>query len=457
MHREYGEPVVESGDIVHRSATEQMTSQRCRARVAHEARRDHEADPATRRDQLKSPFDKELIQVRVGTALDTVDAGVPDEFGQLPRVETPLLLRVVAAAVAADHVPGWVPDDGVEALWPCTIGRVREDVGKCQRPMEKTVSRGNSPGLLEQPHGGVRRERARAIQQPADEIEEHGAIRRRALIPEPGSAPEIERLGPVRQRRAPRLQRLDRSFLRPHDRHCIVRLGGDLRHDGGRVRQRLGQVALVEQRQSFLASSASATTRLSAQIFRGGADEAVSRDEVVIEERERFVGREGCEPQRQARQLHGHRIQVDPEQASRRNLAPKGHAIGRRDVVRVPLAFLNECVFGGGCQVAARGDQEGTAPHRGIEHAKRQNLVSPTSSNQRLEGAPHEKRGHGARRVERAARLAQVARACERRRAACCRLVFKHPLVHRAKLLDVEVAVEDSRPAAVPADRRAAQ
>ena len=54
--------------------------------------------------------------------------------------------------------------------------------------------------------------------------------------------------------------------------------------------------------------------------------------------------------------------------------------------------------------------------------------------------------GERARRVERAARLADLSRPRQRRRAAIgSRLVVEHVLVDRAQLLDVEIAVDDAR------------
>ena len=87
MDGEDREAVVESRDLVHLGAIEQMPSQWCSASIAREARWDHETDSAARPDKLKRALDEELIQIQVRAALDLVDAGLANEVSQLPRVD----------------------------------------------------------------------------------------------------------------------------------------------------------------------------------------------------------------------------------------------------------------------------------------------------------------------------------------------------------------------------------
>ena len=66
-----------------------------------------------------------------------------------------------------------------------------------------------------------------------------------------------------------------------------------------------------EERQLLVAAAAGrAASRLTPQIVRRRADEAVAGDEVMIEKRQRLVGGERGQPDRQPRQLYCHGIEV---------------------------------------------------------------------------------------------------------------------------------------------------
>src|SRR5688572_22434088 len=205
------------------------------------------------------------------------------------------------------------------------------------------------------------------------------------------------------------------------------------------MRKRRRQLVSVEQRQAFRALAPCSSTRLAAHVLGSGADQAVPGHEMMIEKGQRLVGSKRREPQRQTRELDGHRIQIDAEEAARRNLAPEGHSIGGGDVVGMPPPFPDERVFSSRRQMAACRDEEGTAPHRRIENAKTQDLVIPSPDEERLEGAANQECRYRARRVEGAARFADVARSNEagtpapRRWSNGRRLVVKHSLVHRSE------------------------
>ena len=82
----------------------------------------------------------------------------------------------------------------------------------------------------------------------------------------------------------------------------------------------------------FVVRRGRSARRLSRDVDRRCADQAVAADEVVIEKRQRLVGRQRREPQRQARQLHRRRIQVDAEEASLRDEPPEQRAIHFVDI-----------------------------------------------------------------------------------------------------------------------------
>ena len=121
----------------------------------------------------------------------------------------------------------------------------------------------------------------------------------------------------------------------------------------------------------------------------------------------------------------------------------------------MPLAFANEALFGGLCQIAAGADKECAAPHGRIENAQLQDLFGGLVANERFERAPNEERRHGSRRIEGSTRLSRVPRSCQDRGPGGGRLVLQHALVDSAKLFHVEVAIGDAAPSATGGGRGA--
>ena len=72
-----------------------------------------------------------------------------------------------------------------------------------------------------------------------------------------------------------------------------------------------------EERQLLLAATACcAASGLAPDIVGRRADEAVAGNEMVIEERQRLVGGERGEPDRQPGELHGHRVEVHAKETA---------------------------------------------------------------------------------------------------------------------------------------------
>src|SRR5689334_17966221 len=92
-----------------------MAAERRTSAVGCGARRQHESETAASSDKLQRAFDEQLVSVHVGTRLDTVNAGLTDEGGHRFRVITPCRSGGCLTAVAANHVPRRVADDGIEA------------------------------------------------------------------------------------------------------------------------------------------------------------------------------------------------------------------------------------------------------------------------------------------------------------------------------------------------------
>ena len=176
---------------------------------------------------------------------------------------------------------------------------------------------------------------------------------------------------------------------------------------------------------------------------------------MVIEKRQRPVGRERRQPQRQPRELDGHRVQVDAVQAPLGNRPPRRHALALAEIAAVVRTGPDERRFVRLGQIAARGHQERAAAHRRIDDAELQDALGRRVAHQRAERAANEVVGDRLRRVERAGGFSNAGAADQPDReaiAACRRSVVLKParfvveqrFVHRAELLDAEVAVRDA-------------
>ncbi len=148
---------------------------------------------------------------------------------------------------------------------------------------------------------------------------------------QPGGAPRVGHACPFLERRAGcREQRCSaRSFARTcaavsfGSRARPKPTGSAARDDVGGERRR--------ERAGAGAAAASAPAR-SSGARQPGAGEAVADAQVMVEERERTVGGERGQPQRQPRELHGRRIDVDAEQAPLGDEPPNRRALARADV-----------------------------------------------------------------------------------------------------------------------------
>ena len=323
--------------------------------------------------------------------------------------------------------------------------------------MQEPLPARDGGGMCEQRFDGMRWKGRGAAEDTASQILERRPIRRPPLVPEPAGAPEIEHARPAVETRAACLQGGERLLFGPDNRGRVIAFLCQSEPFGDAVAERPIKVAVLEQRKRVRPPCRSGASIGLPYIGRRGPGEAVAGPQVMIEERQRLVRRQGGQPERQARQLHGHRVEIHTEQASRRDVPPKLDAIRGRDVVRIPASLPDERVLERQRQVPARSHEKRAAAHRGVEDFQAENLVRAPGPDQWLQRAADETRGDRPRRVEGAARLSGIAFPDERRRICRRRwLVVEHLLVHGAQLLDVEVAVGDARAAALTRDRRAA-
>ena len=90
----------------------------------------------------------------------------------------------------------------------------------------------------------------------------------------------------------------------------------------------------------------------------------------MIEKRQRPVRGERRQPQRQPRELHRRRIEIDAVQTALGDLPAERGAIRRRDVAGGHIALVDQRLLAASGEIAARRHQKRAAAHRWIEHAQ---------------------------------------------------------------------------------------
>src|SRR5580765_2092743 len=226
-----------------------------------------------------------------------------------------------------------------------------------------------------------------------------------------------------------------RPFLCANDRHRFIALACDLQtrlHGMSKNRREVGQVEELGFPMPLGARSSAA--RLAPYVHRGRADEAVARNQPMVEEREGLVGGQRGQPQRETGNLHGCWIEVDAEETSQRD-------------------FADECLLNRLRELCAGGYEKRPATHRRVENSKGQDLFGGPVDKKRLQGVTNEIGRQRSRGVKRAGRLAEVARAGQ---LTSVGLVIEHLFVNRAKLLDVEVLIGNAAAARASRWRRRA-
>src|SRR5687767_3309254 len=131
------------------------------------------------------------------------------------------------------------------------------------------------------------------------EVRENGSRRRHALFPEPSGAAEIQHLCPASERRLRCMQCGKRSRLFCNNRGGVVWLACQRKAGADRVLEDRRRVHLEEWERDRSALAPITARGLTSHVLEAGADQAVARDQVMVEKGERLVGREGREPQRQ--------------------------------------------------------------------------------------------------------------------------------------------------------------
>src|SRR5580765_8365207 len=94
------------------------------------------------------------------------------------------------------------------------------------------------------------------------------------------------------------------------------------------------------------------------QVGEPRAKEAVPDLEPVIEKAERTISGQRREPEREARKLDSHRIEIDAVEAAFRNGPANRDALGFADVVGMATARADDRQLVGGRKIPARRDEK---------------------------------------------------------------------------------------------------
>ncbi len=165
----------------------------------------------------------------------------------------------------------------------------------------------------------------------------------------------------------------------------------------------------------------------------------------MIEKAQRPIRRERREPQRQSRELHRHRIQIDPVETPFGDRATDRRALRLADVGGMTAARADERRFVRGREISARGDEKRTAAHRRIDDPQLQDPFGRGIDHEGAECAANQIIGDRLRRVEAAGCFSEAGSANQRDAATLdARLVIEQRLVDGAELFDAEIAIGEA-------------
>ncbi len=322
-------------------------------------------------------FDEGLIEIQVAAVDARIESRLPHE-------------RHEAAAIAGAHdVPWRIADHGVE---PCAAQSravvVVEHIGKLERPVKETVLDRPSERADRAIAADVtQRERAIAAQQRVNRGADLGSSGWPPVAPEPSRAPQIAGRAPA-GRRATGRPRCPPTDVPARERHrrVVVAL---MQPAQWRHHVAYGRIELEAGARTGLRTSRSGVRDRARRPARGlretRPDERVAAREPVIEEAERLVARQRREPQRQPRELDGHRIGIHARETA--------------------------CGYGA-TYVRARCPRRGRSPRIGLHSTSARSYACDRHRQAATRNAPLPIAGSTTRSV----RMSSARRACEQRR-----------------------------------------
>src|SRR5687767_6199395 len=160
MDRKDSVTVFYGDEAIQPRAIEERLAQSGAAFVDREAPGQNHSDAAAGTQQAQRPLEKQLIQVRVASALERIHARSPGERAETAARIACRLALAGSATIPAKHLPGRIPDDGIKS---CVLpGRPIipiEDLWKLQRPMEEPFPARDVPGFRNERGRGPGRKR----------------------------------------------------------------------------------------------------------------------------------------------------------------------------------------------------------------------------------------------------------------------------------------------------------
>src|SRR4029453_16298684 len=171
-----------------------MAPERRRSRISREPARQHQPDAAAMLRELERSLQEKLISIWMGPKLDLVDTGIADEPRQLTRILAPLAAQRAFAAVAPDHVPRRITDDGIETgIRSRTSFGIEEHFGKFQRPVQKPAPLRDCADAIGPPPAHVWWQHSVSLKHSVQQLTKDRRRWRHTIVPEPAGAPEVQR------------------------------------------------------------------------------------------------------------------------------------------------------------------------------------------------------------------------------------------------------------------------
>ena len=348
--------------------------------------------------------------------------------------------------IPSEHFPGWVAEDRIESCVRhlLTVPAV-EHLRELHDPMEEAPLRRNRVGVEQQPpHNLVRQLAAAGEDNVRERVECRTKLRPFSRVPKPAGTPHVGDALPSGQLGVVLLESGERALFRAHlfQRVSWSQRQADADGDGGADGSIEG-LALEEGKVDRTFPCPPTRWWLSEHVPGRGANQAVANAESMVQKGQGPTGSERGEPERQAAQLDGHRVDVDAVQTSLCDRSPESCPVRLRDVRARRGTLANQRRFVRRGEVATGGHEESAAAHRGIDDPQVHDPLGYGVLNERGERAADEVFGQRTRRVERSGGLAPVL-SCGSRRRVFGQLEVEQPLVHATELLDAEVPVCDA-------------
>ena len=293
--------------------------------------------------------------------------------------ERALGAQIAVAGVGANHVPRRIADHGVETgARQARRRRDRRTPPGTRAPSERDDGGWPASSAASRYRLAVFGGSAlRPVRIASDKRAERGRRRRIVAWRKPRRAPEsaIRFHRDERRRSRPVSAANARSFARTCSSVSFGIASSEKRTGSACAQRRVDRARRRRAAARFAAAARRPGVRRPAEIGEPRAEQAVADLQAMIEKAERPIGGQRRQPERQPRELHGHRVQIDAVQAALGDRAPNGGPLCVADVARVAGAGADQRRLVRARQIAAGGHQKRAAAHRRIDDPELQDVV----------------------------------------------------------------------------------